>query len=89
MLKQRTKDIEIRCQAILRQLGKEQTRMSTGCFPIRARFTIARRHKEAFSDLVFVSLREYSVAIKDTIKKKKDHCSKVYGLSVFIYMCIT
>lgn len=49
MLKQgRAKDVEIRCQATLRQLGKEQTTMSTDGFPITAKFAAARRHKEAF-----------------------------------------
>lgn len=89
MLKQRrTKDVEIMCRATLRQLGKEQTSMSTGGFPITARFATARRHKEAFSILAFVSLGEYSVGIED-IKKKKGHYSKVGGLYVFVCMHIT
>ena len=72
MLKQRrTNNLEIRCQATLRQLGKEQTSMSTGGFLIAARFATARRHKESASSLAFVSLGEYAVAIEDTIKKKK------------------
>lgn len=45
--------------------------MSTGGFPLTARFATARRHKEAFCSLAFVLLRECSVAIEDTIKKKK------------------
>lgn len=40
----------------IKQLGKEQTSLSCGGFPISARFATARRHEEAFSSLVFVSL---------------------------------
>lgn len=40
-------------------------------FPIMAKFATARRHKEAFSSLAFVALREYSVASEGTIKTKK------------------
>lgn len=53
----------------IKQLGKEQTSMSTGGFPVSPRFATARRQEEAFSSLAFISLREYS-ASEDAIKKK-------------------
>lgn len=87
-LKQRrTKDLEIRCQPTLRQLGKEQTSMSTGGFPTTARFATARRNKEAFSGLAFVSLGEYSVAVEDTTKKKKRPL--LYKVCAFVCLCVT
>lgn len=82
VLKRRTKVVEIRCQGTLRQLGKEQTGMSTGGFPVTVRFATARRHKEAFSSLAFVSLREYSVAIEGTIKKEKKAITPKCGACV-------
>lgn len=60
--------------------------MSTGGFPVTARFATARRHKEAFSGLAFVSLREYWVAIEDTIKKEKKAITLKCGACVCLYV---
>lgn len=77
----------MRCQATLRQLGKEQLYMSTDGFPITARSATARRHKEAFCGFCQIENNTWQL-LRTQFKKKRKKSKEKKALTLKCGACV-